>query len=129
MKASFLALATAIILCSNSFAQENKYQCIADKLQAYNSDIYYNLSDSDIYSMLTIPEMFGHLDATKAQIQCELEAKTKSEYQCVADRLEATNSDIYYGLSESDVYSMLTIPEMFGHYDAVNALKLCTKIK
>lgn len=54
---------------------------------------------------------------------------SENKYQCIADRLQAINSDIYYNLSESDIYSMLTIPEMFGHYDAQNALKLCTKLK
>lgn len=52
-----------------------RYQCIADKLQAYNSDIYYDLQPSEIDSMLQIPELVGHIDAVRAAKACDEEAK------------------------------------------------------
>ena len=123
MKISLLFIAILLVFSTFSFAGENKFQCIADRLQAVDSRVYSNLSESDVYTMLTISEMTGHLDATNVQKFCESE----SEYKCVAERLQAINSDIYSDLAESDVYSMLTIPEMFGHNDAINALKFCRK--
>ncbi|MBC7712964.1 MAG: hypothetical protein H7177_06480 [Rhizobacter sp.] len=47
------------------------------------------------------------------------------DYQCIADSLQAINNDIYYNLSSTDIDIMLTIPEMMGHIDAINAAKRC----
>lgn len=73
MKTSLL-----FVLClgmiSSAFSAERDYACIAQKLQAINSDIYYDLSDAEIYSMITIPEMVGHIDAIYAERACEAEA-------------------------------------------------------
>jgi len=52
-----------------------RYQCIADKMQAINSDIYYDLQPSDIDSMLQIPELVGHIDAVRSAKACDEEAK------------------------------------------------------
>jgi 5-enolpyruvylshikimate-3-phosphate synthase len=106
-------------------AADRNYQCIADSLQAYNSSIYYNLSSADIDAMITIPEMMGHIDAIEAEKRCNEKQSEETQYQCVADSLQAYNSSIYCNLTRSDVEAMLTIPEMFGHIDAVNAAKRC----
>lgn len=121
MKA-LLMTALCLGISSGVMAADRDYECIANRLQAYNSSIYYNLSESDIYSMITIPEMFGHIDAVNAAKACETEAE---KYQCVADGLQAYNSDIYYNLSKTEIDTMISIPEMFGHIDAVRVAKRC----
>lgn len=61
------------IIGSNAMASSGRdYECIANRLQAYNSDIYYNLSKTDIDTMISIPEYFGHIDAVNAAKSCEL---------------------------------------------------------
>ena len=122
MKTLLLSVLCLGIFSSQSFATDHNYQCIADSLQAINSDIYYNLSSTDIDAMLTIPEMMGHNDAINAAKRCDDQA---IKLQCVADGLEAYNSDIYYALSNEEVRAMLTIPEMMGHNDAVRIAKYC----
>ena len=122
MKALFMTLFVSGILTSQAISAERDYQCIADRLQAINSDIYYNLSSADIEAMVTIPEMFGHIDAVNAEKQCLLD---KKKYECAADALQAINSDIYYNLSKSDIDAMISIPEMVGHIDAVRVARQC----
>jgi len=66
--------------CEAYAAQSNdpavqRFQCISDRLQAINSDIYYNLDQSAIEKMLKNPEQFGHLDAVRAAELCDKELK------------------------------------------------------
>lgn len=61
----------------NVNAADVNYTCIANTLQATNSDIYYNLSDAEIDAMLTIPEMLGHIDAINAAKRCEIKSPTQ----------------------------------------------------
>ena len=124
-----LLLGLGLIVSLNAFASIN-YKCIADKLQARNSDIYYDLNEADIESMLTIPEMKGHIDAIQAKVQCESEDRgdgqlTDQKLQCIADSLQATNSDIYYDLKKEEIKEMLINSESFGHIDALNAAQRC----
>ncbi len=53
-------------------AESQKYQCVINGLEAYNSDVYYNLSTADIDTMLSIPEMAGHMDAFRIAKRCGL---------------------------------------------------------
>jgi hypothetical protein len=122
MKSLILSVFAMAVVSSNVMAAERNYQCIADALQAYNSDIYYNLSSTEIDAMITIPEMFGHIDAVNAEKRCDAE---RLAYQCVSDALQAYNSSVYYNLSKEDIDTMISIPEMFGHFDAVKAAKRC----
>lgn len=61
--------ALVLLLGSVSFAVD--YQCVADHLQAYNSDIYYNLSPSEIDVMLKDASAIGHDKAVEAVNACE----------------------------------------------------------
>lgn len=123
MKALLMSVLAFVLIASSAMASDRDYKCIADRLQAMNSDVYYNLSESDIYSMITIPEMFGHIDAINAEKACNNTEEKK--YQCVADGLQAYNSDIYYNLSKTEIDAMISIPEMFGHIDAVRVARRC----
>ncbi len=64
---------------------------------------------------------------------CSLNVFTASasdiNYKCISDSLQSINSDIYCNLSEAEIDAMLTIPEMFGHYDTVNAAKRCESVQ
>lgn len=114
MKVFLMSVSAFLLIASSAMASGRDYECIANRLQAYNSDIYYNLSESDIYSMITIPEMFGHIDAINAEKACITE---EQKYQCVADGLQAYNSSVYYNLTKTEIDTMISIPEMFGHID------------
>lgn len=70
MKTFVLMVTLLSINAFSAISNEVDYSCIANKLQASNSSIYYNLSDSEIDAMLTIPEMMGHLDAVNAATFC-----------------------------------------------------------
>jgi hypothetical protein len=54
---------------------------------------------------------------------------TDRNYSCLASTLQSLNSDIYYNLSDAQIDAMLTIPEMAGHLDALNAAKQCSETK
>lgn len=118
-----------VVSIQASALDESLNQCIADRLQAYNSSIYYGLSVTDVESMITIPEMFGHIDAMNAKKRCELISfsgeLTAKGSTCVANSLQAFNSDIYYNLSAVEVKEMLDNSAATGHSDAVNAARLC----
>ena len=50
---------TAVLLlaASTSMARDRKFsECVSERLQAYNSDIYYNLSKEEIMDLLDTPE-------------------------------------------------------------------------
>ncbi|MBY0414968.1 MAG: hypothetical protein K2Q18_12430, partial [Bdellovibrionales bacterium] len=106
-------------------ASENNYQCIADKMQAINSDIWYNLSKEEIDTILSIPEYVGHTEAVMARKACREEVSIDRAYKCVAAGLEAINSDLYYNLSKYNIDTMLSIPEYAGHVDAVIVARSC----
>jgi hypothetical protein len=46
------------------------YQCIASRLEAYNSDIYYNLSVEDINKLLYTCQYAGHSFVVQVAAQC-----------------------------------------------------------
>lgn len=61
MKSLLLGALTFAALMTHAFAGEldlpaHNYKCIADTLEAYNSDIYYNLSVDEIDELLNHPE-------------------------------------------------------------------------
>lgn len=125
MKA-LLAVFTLGLLSTSIFANEIPYQCIADKLQAMNSDIYYNVTESDINAYLQYSEFnYAHVDTLNALNSCDEEAKNSKFLTCIADRLQAYNSDIYYSLSNEEVKKMLDDTTEFGHFDAVRLSKYC----
>lgn len=45
--------------------------------------------------------------------------------QCIADRLQAYNSDIYYNLLSAEVKALLSNVNYSGYSDAMNAARLC----
>lgn len=111
------------LIAVNAFANSGAdLACVAQRLQALNSDIYYNLSDSEVESMLTIPEMAGHIDAVEMAERCEMSKAdgTLSDkgYQCIANKLGMA-------VDKAQIDSMLTIPEYAGHIDAVKAALAC----
>ena len=116
MKSMILSTFALLMLSTQSFATE--YKCIASSLQATNSDIFYELSNSDIDQLLKD----GNFFAVRANETCEINAR---EYRCIADSLEAYNSDIFYNLSQSEVQAMLNDPNSYGYYYATNAAKNC----
>ena len=127
-------LSSILLVSSITFAgPRDFYRCVADSLQAINSDIYYDLDESTVRAMLTIPEMMGHNEAVSAAKRCEAEVNpapkvgpvTDADYQCIADRMQALNSSIYYDLDKETIDQMLQIPELMGHIDAVNAARAC----
>ena len=129
-KLSLIVLSLVFGISTVSFASEIDYKCVANTLESINSSIYYNLSKSEIESMLTITELVGHLDAVNAVKKCDKQlAITTTPYQCIAESLQATNSSIYYNLSDADIDAMLTITEFAGHLDAVNAEISCNSKK
>ena len=125
MKNTFLAIAFGL-LSSSVFANEIPYQCIADKLQAMNSDIYYNVSAEDINLYLQYTEFNAfHFDTVNALNRCEAEMNDAKVLSCISDKLQAYNSSIYYSLSNEEVKKMLTDSTEFGHFDAERMLQYC----
>ena len=129
-KLSLILISLSFAIATPSFAADVNYKCVASVLESTNSSIYYNLSNTEIDTMLTITEFVGHLDAVNAVKKCDKQLViTNTPYQCIAETLQATNSSIYYNLSESDIDAMLTITEFAGHLDAVNAEIRCNSNK
>lgn len=60
-----------LLSVSAAHSSELNYQCIADHLQAYNSDIYYNLSKEEIDKMLGDEGVYGHDIAVYMAERCE----------------------------------------------------------
>ena len=123
-----IALILGLTLSQISSASEVKYQCVADLMQSINSDIYYALSPADIDEMLQIPEFLGHTDAVMAVERCEMRDEngiTAKGYQCMADAMQAVNSDIYYNLSSVQIDEMIQIVEFAGHQEAMQAARKC----
>lgn len=107
-----LILALAIMTMSSAFAgriPKHNYECISSTLEAYNSDIYYDLSPSEI------DEILSSADARRWKVeevtaQCDRTDRTpnpKLDYVCIASTLEAYNSSIYYNLSPADIDALL----------------------
>ena len=107
------------------YAQTPITQCIADRLQAYNSDIYCDLSSDEVTAMLNNPELMGHYDALREKKACEEELQQAQAYQCVADRLQAYNSDIYYDMTPAEINSILRDPSSMGYHDVVRTAQDC----
>lgn len=88
------------------------------------------MSTDEVDSMLTITETNGHLDAFAAKIKCEEDSKrnnkiTNEQYKCISDSFEAIDNDLFYDVSSRDIDSMLQIPEMRGHVEAIRAARAC----
>lgn len=114
---SMILSALALMLISTQ-TQATEYACIAASLEATNSSIFYGLSNEDIDKLLKEENYF----AVRASEQCEIKAR---EYKCVADKLEAYNSSMFYNLTPSEVEAMLSIPGIYGHSLAVDAVRNC----
>lgn len=116
-------LVVSMLFTVNAFAGSGaNLRCVADRLQAVNSSIFYDLSDSDVESMLTIPEMMGHDVATEMAKRCEMSnfsgQPTAKGYECIASKLGID-------ANESQIDSMLTIVEYAGHREALEAARAC----
>lgn len=61
----------ALLVISFNARADINYVCIADTLQAMNSDIYTNLSAEEIDHMLSDSEALGHEDAQMVLRLCE----------------------------------------------------------
>lgn len=46
-------------------------------------------------------------------------------YQCVASRLQAVNSDIYYDITPTDIENTLKDPSAIGYYLVVEMAQSC----
>jgi hypothetical protein len=131
MKSILGSVLVALMMSSAAMAAP-KYQCIANGLEALNSDIYYNLSADDVKKMLQDPQAMGHSDAVVASERCDQDdapslqgAITSQGYQCIADGMDAYDSDLYYNLSPSEIDSMLKDEQSYGHWLAVREAKAC----
>ena len=49
--------------------------------------------------------------------------------RCVADVMQATNSDYYYNWSKEEIVTALSTWNAFGHTDAVRATEHCNDVK
>jgi hypothetical protein len=122
MKTIALSLACFVTLASQAFAAQPNYKCIADSLQAVNSDIYVNLTPAEIDELLAVPSSIGHDLVVATAERCEAKL-----YQCIADSMQAVNSDIYFELKKDEVDAILSNPSAIGHNIAVRADQDCRK--
>ena len=125
MKAILMSALCFGIITSQAIAADHNYLCIADSLAAYNSDIYYDLSNAEIDTMFNDINSYGHNDVVRVAQRCDIGIITTKQYQCIADTLQAYNSDIFYNLSSSEVDDMLKLNEAYGHDHAISAAKRC----
>ncbi len=74
MKLIIAVLILGLCLQSNAmdgaFITSNEYQCISDTMQAMNSDIFYNLTPTEIDEMLKIVDITEHTQAVIAARAC-----------------------------------------------------------
>jgi hypothetical protein len=108
------SLILALIIASGSAVASSKlpthnYKCIADSLQAYNSDIYYDLSSSEIDDILSSQDdRRGKVEeVTRVCDGTEGTPNPKLDYACISSTLEAYNSSVYYDLSPSEIDELL----------------------
>lgn len=70
----YIDVSNAVTRCElikfNGDLTEKGSTCVANTLQAFNCDIYYNLTADQIKTMLDIVEMAGHTDALNAARLC-----------------------------------------------------------
>lgn len=127
MKAFILASLCTLILGSQAFARDLNYQYISESLQAINSDVYMGLSKAEIDNMLNDVNAYGHDDAVMVAKRAAAQTGelTDKEAQCIADSLQAYNSDIYMQLTKAEVTYLLDNVDVYGHDDAVAAAKRC----
>lgn len=111
MKALFFML---MIASSSAFAGsqgQHNYDCIISSLNAYESDIFHNLTPSEVDKILRTNISDGRRwKVAEVAKQCDAEERphyTKFDYSCIADRLEAYNSSVYFNLSKSDIEELL----------------------
>lgn len=125
MKAFIFASLCTAILGTHAFASELNYQYISESLQAINSDVYMQLTKAEIDNMLQNENAYGHDDAVMVAKRAAAKQLTDKEAQCIADALQAYNSDIYMQLTKAEVTALLKDASAFGHQDAVDAAKRC----
>lgn len=51
--------------------QERFLLCIADRLQAYNSDIFLYMTPAEVNYLLVTPDAYGHDEAVRASRYCK----------------------------------------------------------
>lgn len=73
MKKSIITVLAGLMMSLTSFAAvQHDYECIAAKMQAYNSDIYFGLTREDIDSALIDSTDYGHALAVQSAKTCDL---------------------------------------------------------
>jgi hypothetical protein len=120
MKSLLLSSVFLMALGSQAFATE--YKCVADALQATDSDNYYNLSNQDVDNLLKESNPL----AKRIDKSCTVEAL---RYRCVADGLEAINSDVFFNITKTEIESILSSSEDSRHSSAVEAVRRCGHIR
>jgi hypothetical protein len=68
-----LFLTAGITHAQETLAPKHNYQCIADSLQAYNSDVLYNLSSEEIDEILADEASVFHDLTVAAALRCDAE--------------------------------------------------------
>ena len=119
--AAFLAFSFTL----TAHAERSLLTCVADRLQAYNSDIFCDLTDEQVQQLLNDSTAYGHSDALRMKAYCEEDAAQDQAYQCVADTLQAYNSDIYFQLSPAEIREFLRDTGSYGHAATVQAAQKC----
>jgi hypothetical protein len=117
MKSLILSIGMLAISSFSAHAAQYKYQCVADALEAYNSDIYYNLSQSEIESLVKS----GVSVAVDAYERCTLKASTSPKACSGNLEAEFIGEVVNFSHSEADGgnagYSTFSVSR-FTHYQA-----------
>ena len=78
MKKMILSL-SMFVLSTSVFAAGHNYQCIADKLQAYNSDYYYELTPAEIDNILNSSSDIRTKKVQQVAKECDPKSATFTE--------------------------------------------------
>lgn len=79
MKKMLLSLMVFVLTCS-AFAAEHNYACIKAKLEAYNSDYYYDLTPADIDNLLIAYSDIRMSKVQQVARECDPKSATFTEY-------------------------------------------------
>ncbi len=122
---------SSLVLClmtSSAFANIN-YKCVSEKMQAANSDIFYDLSKAQIDAILKDEAAIGHDFAVATVARCESENAgnvneagqiTAKGYACIASQKSELNH-----MSPSEIDSLLVYEEQGLHWVVKAAAKAC----
>ncbi len=97
-------LISILLISGSAFAGIN-YQCVSDKMQAINSDIYYNLSPNEIDLMAQNTEALGHTEMIKAINSCAV-CDGNFEAQFIANYSDIKISKAKNGMGEETSFML-----------------------